>query len=418
MEHHKMAVSDADRFARFLCSNQVPTPQIPWFINWVQRCWQFHGVAGELLPGWETDQKQAFLEHLSQHSHAPQWQVQQAAQALDAWDEFAGLEALRRAAPDTLLQQMQAELRVRHYALRTEEAYLDWTKRYLHFHQQKSPQEVGAAGVRAFLEHLAVDLQVSASTQNQALNALVFLYRDVLHAAFGDLGEVTRARRPQRLPIVLSRAEVWAILSAMKGTHGLMAQLLYGTGMRLMECVRLRIKDVDFELHHIMVRDGKGAKDRIAPLPESVQEDLRTHLERVKALHTRDLAQGRGSVYLPHALARKYPQAEREWGWQYVFPAGRISVDPRSGIVQRHHLDESGLQKAVKAAVRQVNNPKKVNCHAFRHSFATHLLEAGSDIRTVQELLGHAHVSTTMIYTHVLNRPGLTVKSPLDLRPG
>jgi len=272
----------------------------------------------------------------------------------------------------------------------------------------------GAGQVKAFLQALAVVGRVAASTQNQALNALVFFYDQVLEQPLGELGAFARAKRPQRLPVVLSRDEVMRLLTGLHGMHATMGALLYGTGMRLMECVRLRVKDVDFGYGQIVVRDGKGQKDRVVPLPVRLVEPLRAHLEKMRGLHRDDLVLGAGAVFLPDALARKYPNAAREWGWQYVFPASRLAADPRDGTVRRHHLHETSLQKAVRAATRAAGIEKPVSCHALRHSFATHMLEGGYDIRTVQELLGHSDVKTTMIYTHVLNRGGLGVVSPLD----
>jgi integron integrase len=273
---------------------------------------------------------------------------------------------------------------------------------------------LGAAAVREFLEHLALEREVAASTQNQARNALQFLYREVLAAPLGPLGEVAPAQRPARLPVVLTRDEVRLVLEALPPTHRLMASLLYGSGLRLMECLRLRVKDVDFGLRQIVVRDGKGAKDRVTPLPGSAAEPLTRHLARVRELHCRDLAAGLGAVYLPEALAAKYVSAPREWAWQWVFPSRSLAPDPRSGVVRRHHVHENSLQKAVKEAAQRAGVTKPVKCHAFRHSFATHLLEDGYDIRTVQELRGHKDVSTTMIYTPVLTRGGHAVRSPLD----
>ena len=312
------------------------------------------------------------------------------------------------------LKKLKVEIRRRGYSIRTEQTYESWVARYFAFVGHADPGALGEAEVMAFLQHLAVDRQVTASTQNQALNALVFLYQHILQQPLGDLDGFVRAKRPQRLPVVLTRTEVTKLLAHMPGTHGLMAALLYGTGMRLMDGIRLRVKDIDFAYHQIVVRDGKGQKDRAVPLPQRLVEPLQQHLDIVKRLHQADLDQGYGAVYLPHALARKYPQAPKEWGWQYVFPSARLAVDPRSGVIRRHHVHENGLQKAVKNAARQAALTKPVNCHSLRHSFATHLLENGYDIRTVQDLLGHADVSTTMIYTHVLNRGGKGVCSPLD----
>src|SRR6266498_1945567 len=274
---------------------------------------------------------------------------------------------------------------------------------------------MGAPEIRAFLAYLALEGHVAASTQNVALNALVFLYQDVLHQVFPELGEIERAKRPGRIPVVWTREEVSQVLAQLVGTPRLMASLLYGAGLRLMECVRLRVKDLDFSRHELTVRDGKGMHDRLTMLPERLTTSLQTQLQIARRWHESDLDRGYGAVYLPFALERKYPNASREWGWQYVFPANRLTINPRASILRRHHLDESGLQKAVKAAVRAGGIAKPASCHTFRHSFATHLLEYGYDIRTVQELLGHADVRTTMIYTHVLNRGGRAVRSPLDL---
>ena len=313
-----------------------------------------------------------------------------------------------------LLDQVKNTCRLRHYSIRTEQAYSQWTKQFILFHGKRHPATMAKPEVEAFLTYLAVDRKCSASTQNQAFHALLFLYREVLEMDFGQLNDVTRAQQRKRLPVVMTRNETHRVLAVMTGTHQLMAKLLYGTGMRLMECVRLRVKDVDFAQHLITLRDTKSPRDRMTMLPVSLVPVLQAHLQRVKILHEEDLKRGNGRVYLPTALHIKYPNADREWCWQYVFPAAFPSRDPRSGETRRHHVNENSLQKAIKAAVRQSGLTKPVTCHTFRHSFATHLLESGSDIRTVQELLGHKDVSTTMIYTHVLNRPGLAVKSPLD----
>jgi integron integrase len=305
-------------------------------------------------------------------------------------------------------------MRRRGYSIRTEQAYEQWVDRFLAFCDHANPSHVGHAEVLAFLQHLAVTRQVAANTQNQARSALAFFYTQVLHQPLDTFDGLVPAKRPQRLPVVLTRAEVAQLLAAMHGVHGLMAALMYGTGMRLMECVRLRVQDVDFAYGQITVRDGKGQKDRVVPLPQRPVETLQHHLATVQRLHQDDLQAGYGAVFLPHALARKYPQAPKAWGWQYVFPSARLSVDPRSGVIRRHHLHENGVQKAVQQAARVAALAKRVTPHTLRHSFATHLLEDGYDIRTVQELLGHVDVSTTMIYTHVLNRGGKGVRSPLD----
>lgn len=313
-----------------------------------------------------------------------------------------------------LFDSVVVALRVRGLSVRTEKAYLHWLCRFMLHNGGRSPRELGPAEVAAFLQHLAVERNVSASTQNQALNALVFLYEKALELPLGDVGAFARAKRPKRLPVVLSSGETKNLLAHLDGTHWLIAALLYGTGMRLLECLRLRVQDVEFERNLIVVRRGKGNKDRVVPLPEAVLPKLRDHLARVRGLHGADLAEGYGEVYLPDALAVKYPSAPKEWAWQWVFPSGRISVDPRSGKSRRHHLHEDSVQKAMRAAAVRAGIAKKASCHTLRHSFATHLLERGHDIRTVQELLGHSDVATTMIYTHVLNRGGHGVRSPLD----
>lgn len=316
--------------------------------------------------------------------------------------------------PPKLLDQLRDRLRLKHYSLRTEVQYVQWVRRFILFHDKRHPREMGVKELEAFLTHLAVKGKVAAATQNQALSALLFLYREVLEMPLPWLDDVVRAKRSARLPVVLTRNEVHAVLARMDGTQGLMARLLYGTGMRLMECVRLRVKDVDFERAEILVRDGKGAKDRVTMLPQSLIPALQEHMQRRRLLFEDDLAKGMAAVYLPDALERKYPNAATEWGWQYIFVAGSYSVDPRSGAQRRHHMDEKLLQRAMKKAVLASGLSKLATPHTLRHSFATHLLQAGYDIRTVQELLGHAHVATTMIYTHVLNKGGRGVVSPLD----
>lgn len=318
------------------------------------------------------------------------------------------------ARPPRLLERVREAIRLRHLSRRTEKAYAGWIRRFVLFHGRRHPDEMAAAEVTAFLSHLAVVGQVSASTQNQALSALLFLYRDVLGRELAWLDDVVRARRPARLPTVLARGEVAALLRELDGVERLMASLLYGSGLRLLECCRLRVKDLDLGRGELLVRDGKGGKDRVTLLPAGVRGALGTHLARVKEQHDRDLAHGLGSVELPAALARKYPRAAFEWGWQWVFPATRFYREAASGVHRRHHLHETVLQRAVREAARRARIPRPVSCHVLRHSFATHLLEDGYDIRTIQELLGHRDVSTTMIYTHVLNRGGRGVRSPLD----
>jgi len=316
-----------------------------------------------------------------------------------------------------LLEQVRNVMRVHHYSLRTEEAYIDWIKRFIVFHGKRHPAEMGEEQISAFLTHLAVDKNVAGSTQNQALAAILFLYKKVLKRDLEWMADIVRAKRPVRVPEVLTPEEVKALLRQLSGTHQLIARLLYGAGLRLMEAMRLRVGDVNFGYRQITVRGGKGEKDRVTVLPDSLVGPLQAHLTRVRALHERDLAEGFGRVYLPHALERKYPNASREWRWQYVFPSMKRSEDPVSGAVRRHHLDEKNLQRAIKQAAAVLGYPARVTSHTFRHCFATHLLESGQDIRTVQELLGHSDVKTTMIYTHVLRRGGRAVLSPLDRLP-
>jgi len=314
-----------------------------------------------------------------------------------------------------LLDQVRETLRLRHYSRATEKTYVFWVRRYILFHHKRHPLEMGEREVEEFLTYLAVKQMVAASTQNQAFNALLFLYRRVLEKELKESIQAVRARRPQRLPTVLSREETRRIIDSLEGVEKLIVQVLYGGGLRLMECLRLRVKDLDFELHQIMVHDGKGQKSRRTMLPERIKTPLQEHLRRVHMLHQADLKKGCGRVVLPGALARKYPNAETTWEWQYVFPAKTMYREQETGVMRRHHVHPSSVQKALQQAVKMSGVAKPAHCHTFRHSFATHLLEAGYDIRTVQELLGHKDVSTTMIYTHVLNRGGLAVRSPLDL---
>jgi len=314
-----------------------------------------------------------------------------------------------------LFKKIIAVMRQRDYSISTEKTYSQWIVRYIIFHGGKDPEQLHQNNIVAFLEYLAVKRNVSPSTQNQALCALVFLYQQVMGQTLGQFEHFSRAKKQPRLPVVMTQEEVKNTLEKMQGVHYLMASLLYGTGMRLMECLRLRVKDIDFNYKQITVRSGKGNKDRIVPLPGTLVSELQAQLQMARTFYETDLKNNQANVYLPYALARKFPNAGREWIWQYVFPSAKLSLDPRAKIVRRHHLHQSSLQRHVKIAAMAAQITKRVTCHTFRHSFATHLLEAGYDIRTVQELLGHVDVSTTMIYTHVMNKPGLTVKSPLDI---
>jgi integron integrase len=313
-----------------------------------------------------------------------------------------------------LLDRVREALRSRHYSHATEQCYCHWVKRFIFFHHVRHPAQMAEPEINAFLTHLAVKERVSASTQNQALSALLFLYRQVLGREIGDLGDVIRARKPKRLPVVMTRDEAKAVLGHLDGDKGLMAALMYGAGLRLMECLRLRVQDIDFERNELMVRDGKGSKDRRTMLPKSLKQPLLDHLRRVRTIHDGDLADGWGRVQMPGALDRKYPNAPADWRWQWVFPQENRWKNTKTGEQGRHHVHETILQRAVKEAVRKAGVVKHVGCHTFRHSFATHLLESGYDIRTIQELLGHKDVTTTMIYTHVLNRGGHGVRSPVD----
>ncbi len=314
-----------------------------------------------------------------------------------------------------LLDQVREVIQLKHYSRKTEKSYVGWIKRFILFHSKRHPREMGKAEIEAYLTYLAQDRKVAAATQNQAFNAILFLYRNVLQVELDGAIDAVRARRPARLPTVLTREEVHPVIAAMSGQPQLVVQLLYGCGLRLMEGLRLRVKDIDFGLNQLVIRDAKGMKDRVTMLPQLLRDSLQNQLLRSRLIHEKDLARGYGRVALPYALAHKYPGADWEWSWQYVFPATRLYRESETGTVRRHHLHETGVQKALRVAARMAGIAKPIHCHTFRHSFATHLLEAGYDIRTVQELLGHNDVSTTMIYTHVLNRGGLAVRSPLDL---
>lgn len=412
-----------------------------WYERWAQ-CF-CKGLQDKELTTCTAAEVVGYLDQQASDPNLQEWQCQQSSEALrllfstllhlpwaSPWPPLPAT-SVPAAVPDPLLSPEQilpqtdsetlaalrTAVRVRHYSIRTEQAYEQWCSRFLLFLGEKPLAASGADEVKGFLGYLAEERQVAASTQKQALNALVFLFEQVLARPLGDLGGFSRAKRPQRLPQVLSCDEAGRVLQQLEGVSLLMAGLMYGAGLRLMECLRLRVHDVDFERQQIMVRRGKGDKDRTTILPQRFQHPLQLHLRTVRETHETDLAQGYGAVYLPEALARKLSNAAKEWGWQYVFPANRLSVNPRSGHIGRHHLHESTIQKEVKRAARAAAIHKRITCHTLRHSFATHLLEAGYDIRTIQELLGHKDVSTTMIYTHVIQKGGHGVKSPLDRLP-
>ena len=437
-----------DAFKSCVEDNRVRPDRSLFYVKWGQVFVNF--LPGKRLRDRSRQDIEAFIADLGKRTGIEDWQVRQAEHALKIlYETFLpgySPDGMIKSAPDTekkkraskitpkagafrdrvvpgeverlfspLVDALRTEIRGRHYSIRTETAYLDWVRRFIAFYGYADPKSIDAAvAVKEYLDYLAVERKVAASTQNQALNALVFFYNHILKRPFGEMETFVRAKRPQRLPEVMTRSEIQALFEQMEGVTALMAGLMYGGGLRLMECVRLRVKDIDFGRHQIMVRDGKGQKDRVTMLPERFVVPLREHLARVRVIYEKDQANGVPGVYIWPALARKYPKAASEWIWQYVFPAKGLSVDPRSGSVRRHHINENLVQKAVKEATTRAGINRKVSCHTLRHSFATHLLEARYDIRTVQELLGHADVSTTMIYTHVLNRPGISVMSPAD----
>lgn len=432
-------------FQPALANRRVPLKSRKYYVRWVERFDAFRTrILRRSFRSLTNDDVVAFLLDQQRRFSPPEWQLKQAQQAVVLFlrnviglleidtrrisDLFHGgrgsviddSQTMKEVA--TLVdesrpewhQQVQRVLRTQHYALTTEKTYLDWLERYTVFHNKTDPRELGTAEVRAFLEHLAIERNVAASTQNQAFSALLFAYSNVFEIDLNDLSGTSRARGDKRLPVVLTIDEVDRLLEELDGIPLLVAQLLYGSGLRLLEALRLRIKDVDLGYRQIVVRDTKGNQDRVTYLPQLLADALRDQVEYALALHQHDIGEGYGRVWLPFALAEKYPNAELEAGWQYLFPATRLSVDPRSKAVRRHHLGESTIQKALKRAVIAANICKPATCHSLRHSFATHSIESSTDIRTVQELLGHKDVSTTMIYTHVLNRPGVSGRSPLD----
>jgi len=432
-------------FGPVLTSRNVPAKARKYFVRWVERFDAFRTVKlRRSHRSCSNEDIVAFLQDQRARFSPPDWQLKQAQEAVVLFlRNVIGVEAIDTRRVTELsgesgqtasggqmndvpvrvdetrpawYQRIQRALRTQHYALSTEKAYLEWLERFVDFHEGCELQNVGTAEVRSFLEHLAVERNVAASTQNQAFSALLFAAK-VFDIELGDLSSTARAKGDKRLPVVLTVDEVDRLLAHLNGVSKLVAQLLYGAGLRLMEALRLRVKDVDFDYSQIVVRDTKGNEDRVTYLPGVVVDALREHISGALAIHAVDLADGFGRVWLPYALAQKYPNADQEPGWQYVFPSGNLSVDPRNGIIRRHHLGETSIQKSMKKAVRSAGISKPATSHSLRHSFATHLIESGTDIRTVQELLGHKDMSTTMIYTHVLNRPGVSGKSPLDARP-
>lgn len=421
-----------DSFQSFIISKGVTLKYAKFHLMWVKRYVRFND--NEIPLDVSEDEIRRFRDFLVTDKKISHWQVEQALKAVTLFSSFLknnrplgeagyGHAAIEHSFKDKsdvselkkIIEKVRREIRCLHYSFRTEQTYSQWISRFLAFHEDKALNHLSASEIKEYLEYLAVDRAVSASTQNQALNAIIFLFKKVFNKDPGDIGEFSRARRPVRLPIILSKIEVAHLLKVMSEPYALMAGLLYGCGLRVMECVRLRVKDIDFDQSMIVVRDGKGQKDRITILPDRYKASLQTHLQYVRNIHQDDLKRGFGNVYIWPSLARKYKTISKEWIWQYVFSSSKLSVDPRSGQTRRHHIHETVLQRSVKKATMNANINKRVTCHTLRHSFATHLLESGYDIRTVQELLGHADVSTTMIYTHVLNKPGLAVKSPVDL---
>ena len=417
-------------FEKFLSKlGSIPQDKIRFYIHWVRR---FLKSCNYQLDNINTQHVSQYLDSLDADEKIADWQVRQAADAVILYVQKylkRPLQPITSLARDSreksadqkrslpwqqTLDEAKNVIRLRHYSLSTEKTYLGWMGRFKIYMNDHEPHLLEANDMKKYLTHLAVHGRVSASTQNQAFNALLFLYRHILHVEMDDFTSVARAKRKINLPAVLSRDEVKKILSSLDGPYLLMAQLMYGCGLRLMECLRLRIKDVDFENDLLMVRSGKGQKDRSLMIPGKIREELAKHVASAKEIHDQDVKMGYGEVSLPNALEKKYPGAPKEWGWQWVFPAEKLSVDPRTGKVMRWHIHPSAIQRAVKEAVMKAGLPKKASCHTLRHSFATHLLEAGHNIRTIQELLGHKHVNTTMIYTHVIRKKPYEISSPLD----
>ena len=406
--------------------NLVQENKIGFYVNWVK---QFLNFCVQKDSNLSTENIAGFLESLAKRMTVKGWQISQAEHALRLYlKEFNGMDSVifpTRSAVESiplnfedwaeLLQQAKKIFKYDHYSIRTEETYILWMKRFITFTRKNSPSELNSEDIKYYLTNLASNEGVSASTQNQAFNALIFMYKQVMKTDPGELDGIARAPKSVRLPVVLSRNEVEQLLACMSGIHLLMARIMYGCGLRVSELVRLRVKDIDFDNNTLTVRCGKGDKDRTTMLPESIKKELNEHILQVKSLHQNDLKNGNGEVYMPNALARKYPNAAYGLAWQWVFPSGTLSVDPRSGRVRRHHIQPDSIQRAIKQAVRDAQIPKPASCHTLRHSFATHCLEAGYNIRTIQEFLGHSDVKTTMIYTHVVKKNYSQFKSPLDM---
>jgi len=396
---------------------RVKEKHIPYYLKWVGDCYSFLCISNSTPLN--SDQKKEFLKHMAKDYE--DWQVNQADTALRLYGYFLSQKIKAKDAKNIsaeswkiIEEKLREALRLRHRSYSTEKTYVTWTRNFRAFVRYKEPSELDGRDLQDFLSHLAVEKKVSASTQNQALNALVFLYRHVLQKDIEDMIDAVRARQRRRLPVVLSKKEIQRIFDNLKGTHKLMAMLIYGCGLRLQECLNLRIKDIDLEQNQVIVRAGKGDRDRRTVLPEMLKDDLIHHMSEIRSLYDEDRARELKGVYIPDALGRKYPNAGKEWGWFWLFPSKSLSVDPRTHTVRRHHIHPASLQKAFKTAVIRAGITKHASVHTLRHSFATHLLEDGYDIRTVQELLGHKHITTTMIYTHVAKRNILGVKSPLD----
>jgi len=436
-DEHSVSADVWTEFEIFITEEGITSKYSKFYIMWAKRYVRYNN--NEIPADITKSDIESFKTYLTADSTIPAWQLEQAFKAVFLFIKFLGNRTVHFSLRDKarhnkisfrdkvshkdagiskevkeLIGRVRNEIRYLHYSIRTEQNYIQWITRFLVFCKRKDVHGLAAPEIKEYLEYLAVKRGVSASTQNQALNAIVFLFKNVLKKEPGDIGEFTRARNPVRLPVVLSKNEITRLLKNLPGTYALMAGLLYGCGLRVMECVRLRVKDIDFEQSQIIVREGKGQKDRITMLPDRYMDALNKQLQSVREIHRDDLKRGFGEVYIWPSLERKNKLIAKEWIWQYVFPSTKLSVDPRSGRTRRHHIHESVLQRNIKKASSDAGINKRVTCHTLRHSFATHLIENGYDIRTVQELLGHSDVSTTMIYTHVLNKPGLAVRSPVD----